>query len=124
MSNLLQQIYNILTSYPGNLIYHLELTFAIAIAFLVVWIQRRPGDRTTERRVFIGLSILFISRLLTFILAGLAQRTPATTAHRLGNHLLTMWSVWVGFSRPRPADAAAGLRFGSPYSHLQHGLVD
>ena len=117
MSNLLQQIYNILTSYPGNLIYHLELTFAIAIAFLVVWIQRRPGDRTTERRVFIGLSILFISRLLTFILAGLAWQglinehlllPPIDRAITLLTVLVIVW-LWAFPLPSRPADAASGL---------------
>jgi signal transduction histidine kinase len=117
MSNFLQQIYNILTTYPGNLIYHLVLTFAIAIAFLVVWIQRRPSDPTAERRVIIGLSILFVSRLATFILAGLAWQgllnehlllPPIDRAITLLTILVLVW-LWAFPLPSRPADAATWL---------------
>ena len=117
MSNLLQQIYNILTSYPGNLVYHLELTFAIACAFLVVLIQRRSSDAAAEKRVFIGLSVLFILRLVTFILAGLAWQglinehlllPPIDRAVTLLTLVLIVW-LWAFPMPSRPADAAAWL---------------
>jgi signal transduction histidine kinase len=117
MSNLFQQIYNILTTYPGNLIYHLELTFAIAIAFLAAWIQRRPGDPTVERRIFTGLSILFLARMVTFILAGLAWQgllnehlllPPVDRAITLLTILILVW-LWAFPLPSRPADAATWL---------------
>jgi signal transduction histidine kinase len=117
MSNLFQQIYNILTTYPGNLIYHLELTFAIAIAFLAAWIQRRPGDPTVERRIFTGLSILFLGRLVTFVLAGLAWQgllnehlllPPVDRAITLLTILILVW-LWAFPLPSRPADAATWL---------------
>jgi signal transduction histidine kinase len=117
MSNLFQQIYNILTTYPGNLIYHLELTFAIAIAFLAAWIQRRPGDPTVERRIFTGLSILFLARLVTFVLAGLAWQgllnehlllPPVDRAITLLTILILVW-LWAFPLPSRPADAATWL---------------
>ena len=117
MSNLLQQIYNILITYPGNLIYHLVLTFAIAIAFLAAWIQRRPGDPTVERRIFAGLSILFLARLTTFVLAGLAWQgllnehlllPPVDRAITLLTILILVW-LWAFPLPSRAADAATWL---------------
>ena len=117
MSNLSQQIYNILTSYPGNLIYHLELTFAIAIAFLVVWLQRRSTDAAAERRALIGLTILLISRLVTFILAGLAWQglinehlllPPIDRAITLLTIVIIVW-LWAFPLPSRSADAATWL---------------
>jgi len=117
MSNLFQQIYNILITYPGNLIYHLVLTFAIAIAFLAAWIQRRPGDPTVERRIFAGLSILFLARLTTFLLAGLAWQgllnehlllPPVDRAITLLTILILVW-LWAFPLPSRLADAATWL---------------
>jgi signal transduction histidine kinase len=68
-----RQILEILTTPPGNLVYHLVLSFSIAGAFLSAFNHRRAGGTPTFRRVILGLFLLLLAQIALMLNAGLAQ---------------------------------------------------
>lgn len=75
--SLYQQVISLLTTSPGNLVYHLVLTFSIAGALpgaLGLW--QRDGINA-GRRMFLGLSLLLMAQLVLIVAAGLAQFFPS-----------------------------------------------
>ncbi len=119
MGNFLQQISNLLTSSPGNLVYHLVLTFSLSGALVACWLQRSPGNTTEERRTCFGLSLLLILRVAMFIIAGLSWQVlindhlvqpPLDRAISLVSVLIMSW-LWA-FPRPSRLGDAATLLLG------------
>jgi signal transduction histidine kinase len=115
MALFLQQVFTLLTTNPGNLIYHLLLTFSIAGALpasLMLW----NSGLAPARRMTAGLSLLLVLRLAIFIASALAFGNiiqsqflpPFERAAGLLSLALVIW-LWA-FPEPlRLADAATLL---------------
>lgn len=117
MENLIQQIFTILTTPPGNLIYHLALVFAIMASLQAVMAARRASQFIYSSRVIIGLLILLAGQLALFILSGMAWQgmaNPHTVLPPLDRAITAIslvWIIWL-WSFPTPsrfADVATGL---------------
>ncbi len=72
MGSLIQQLITTLTTFPGNLAYHLILAFAITGALFVSLLHWQNSEFPQGRRMVIGLGILLAIRLLFFASSGLA----------------------------------------------------
>ena len=68
-----RQILEILTTPPGNLVYHLVLSFSIAGASLSAFSQVRAAGSSPARRAVIGLFLLLLAQMALMLNAGLAQ---------------------------------------------------
>lgn len=114
MSSQIQQILNILVDYPGNLVYHLILTFSIIGAWYLALSQGLHSRRA--RRLALGLSLLVAIRIILFLGAAAAWPglldgfllPPLDRALALLSLVIIVW-LWA-FSEPQPsADAATAL---------------
>jgi signal transduction histidine kinase len=111
------EIINILTHPPGNLTYHVVLTFSLAGTMLAALSSWRTNQFPQGRRMVIGLGLLLAIRITLFILAGVAWQglinehiffPPVDRAATLISLILIIW-MW-DFPEPlRLADAAAWL---------------
>lgn len=72
MDSILQQIYDLLTTPPGNLVYHLVLGFAVIAALQAILMARRFAPSIPSSRPILGLSLLILSQGAIFIITGLA----------------------------------------------------
>ncbi len=116
MASFFQQVFTLLTTNPGNLVYHLLLTFSIAGALpasLTLW---RGAGLNPARRMLLGLSVLLLLRLGIFFASALAYSgviltqllAPFERAVGLLSLALIIW-LWA-FPEPlRTADAATLL---------------
>lgn len=78
--SLYQQVISLLTTSPGNLVYHLVLAFSIAGALpgaLNLWQRDRFN---AGRRMFVGLCLLLLAQLVLIVDAGFAQFFPSFEA--------------------------------------------
>jgi signal transduction histidine kinase len=117
MSLFLGQILTLLTTPPGNLIYHIVLVFSIAGALLVAVQYLRASEYPQARRTVFGLCIMLGLQLVLFIISGvvgqklLNQQTVLPPLDRAVTLLTLVWIVWL-WAFPEPmllADAAALL---------------
>lgn len=102
-----QTFFNLLSSYPGNLVYYLILIYSIVTCLLSIWTAYRSDEQIRPLYTLAGLTILLTASLipLFFIvisggrIAGngffypLLERTSIT--------FLVVWSAWLWFG-PRP----------------------
>jgi signal transduction histidine kinase len=108
---------SLLTSFPGNLIYHLILAFSVAGAFQAALNLWRSSGFPQGRRMVIGLGLLLVARIILFIAGGLAgeQLGDAHSLLPVIDRAITALSliviIWLwAFPEPLPtADAATGL---------------
>lgn len=115
MEIFISNILNLLTSSPGNLLYHLILVFTIAISLQAVLFNRRQGDAARGNRLLVGFLVLLAGQVILFLSTGLAWQGLANPHLFLppldrGITLLSLiWIVWMWvFSHPvRLADALA-----------------
>lgn len=117
MGDFVQQILTTLTSFPGNLVYHLILAFSVAGAFQAALNLWRTSGFPQGRRMVIGLGLLLAARLILFFGAGLVGKDFAD-AHSLLpvidrsvtalSLILVVW-LWAFPEPMRSADAATGL---------------
>ncbi|HTX92942.1 MAG TPA: ATP-binding protein [Anaerolineales bacterium] len=117
MSLFLGQILTLITTSPGNLVYHLVLVFAIggtlqwAIQFM------RSSQFPQARRMVIGLGILLGLQMIMFVISGLVwQGLVSSTSvlpplDRAVSMITLVWIAWIwAFPEPvRMADAATLL---------------
>jgi hypothetical protein len=120
MQSFLTQIISILTTNPGILVYHTVVAFSIAAALPVAVYQWRTTGLPQGRRMVIGLSLLLLTRLVLFLVAGLAaqeillqenllQIQPALDrAVMLIDLILIIW-LWAFPEPERMGDSAAML---------------
>ncbi len=117
MSNFWQQLFSLITSTPGNLSYHLVLTFAIGGALALVLYSGQQRDVPQVRRLSIGLKALFALRLLLFGFALLAWQGLANSHTLLPivdraittlGLLILLW-IWVFPEGPTNIDHATIL---------------
>jgi len=117
MENFLQQIFAILTTPPGNLIYHLALAFATMAALQAVLAARRGNQFIYTRRILFGLAVLLAGQLVLFILSGFSWQGLVNPhlllppLERVITAISLIWIIWL-WSFPTPArfaDVATGL---------------
>lgn len=98
MDNIALQIFTILTTPPGNLIYHLVVAFCVASAFqgaLVFW---RTPQRQFARRMTLGLALILIAQILSFFSSGLSWQgfiTPDTFLPVVDRAVVVFCLIWV-----------------------------
>jgi signal transduction histidine kinase len=111
-----RQILEILTTPPGNLVYHLVLSFSIAGASLSAFSHGRQAGSSSPRRAIVGLSLLLLAQFTLMLNAALAQyfENAAALLPVLDRSVAAMslvLIVWIwAFPEPfRLADAATVL---------------
>lgn len=77
MEDLFYSILNLLTTSPGNLVYHLVVGFSVIATLQAVVFDRRPAPDASRARTILGLSLLVLSQLGEFLAAGLAWQGMA-----------------------------------------------
>jgi nitrogen-specific signal transduction histidine kinase len=116
MSAFLQQIFELITTNPGNLAYHLVLAFSI-VGALQASLGQLQSRLASHRRLVAGLGILLVLRLSLFLMAALSWQGVMFAPHhlppldRLVNLLSLIAVIWLWiFPKPtRLGDAATGL---------------
>lgn len=117
MGNTMQQILTTLTTFPGNLVYHMIVAFSVAGALQAALNLWRDNEFPQGRRMVIGLGILLGMRFLMFIGAGLAQQGFSNPHEilpifdRLTTILSILLIIWL-WAFPEPmqlADATTSL---------------
>jgi len=117
MSLILGQIFTLLTTPPGNLVYHLVLAFSIAGALQGAIHLWRYSGFPQARRTVTGLSVLLGLQLILFLISGLAwqgyvdSQTILPPLDRAVTLISLTWIAWLwAFPEPvRLADAGALL---------------
>ena len=117
MSLFTGQIFTLLTTPPGNLIYHIVLVFSIAGALQGAIHLLRSSEFPQAKRTVVGLCIMLGLQLVQFIVSGLVwqgvlnAQTILPPLDRLVTLLTLIWIVWLwAFPEPlRLADAATLL---------------
>ena len=117
MSAFFDQILMLLTTPPGNLIYHIVLVFSIAGTLYAAIHLLRSSQFPQVRRMVFGLGILLALQVLLFITSGLAWQgllSPQTVLppfDRAVTLLALVWITWMWvFPEPvRLADFATVL---------------
>lgn len=114
MLSLLEQAFILVTTNPGNLAYHLVITFAVAGALQASLVNWRSDGYPENKRMVVGLSLLLVIRLGLFVAAALAWQNllvspqalaPIDRAVTFLSLIIVIW-LWV-FPRPlKLADAA------------------
>jgi signal transduction histidine kinase len=111
-----RQILEILTTPPGNLVYHLVLSFSIAGAFLSAFSQGRAAGSPPARRAVLGLTLLLLAQMSIMLNAGLAQffdnaaeLLPVLDRSVAAFSLVVIVWLWVFPDPFRLADAATVL---------------
>lgn len=111
MDTFLQQIITILTTQPGNIVYHLILAFSVVAGLQAAIIARKNTPDAVPARLLTGLSILLVAQLLLFLSSGLAWQQVADPQRYLPplDRAITVfslvWIIWL-WCFPRPARAA------------------
>ena len=117
MSSYFQEIIALLLNPPGNLVYHLVLTFSLAAALASSLSFWRATEAPEGKRMVIGLGLLLALRVLLFVAAGLSWQgiingsillPPLDRFISLMGVILIVW-LWV-FPKPsRVGDVATIL---------------
>lgn len=117
MENFLQQIFTILTTPPGNLIYHLVLAFSVMATLQAVLVAKRASHFIYTGRILFGLTVLLAGQIVLFVIGGLSWQGLANPhlllppLERAVTAISLIWIIWL-WSFPTPArfaDIATGL---------------
>jgi hypothetical protein len=114
MSQFLGQIYTLLTTPPGNLVYHIVLVFSIAGALQGAVQSLRSSNFPQARRTVIGLCVMLGLQLALFVISALTSQglvNAQLVLPPLDRAVTLLTLVWIGwlwaFPEPvRLADAA------------------
>jgi signal transduction histidine kinase len=117
MSQIFVQTFTLLTTPPGNLIYHLVLAFSLAGALQGAVNLWRSNESPQARRMIFGLSVLLGLQLILFGISGLVwqkvltSQTALPPLDRAITLLSLIWMAWLwAFPEPvRKVDAATLL---------------
>jgi signal transduction histidine kinase len=117
MPSFFQQVFDLLTTSPGNLAYHIILAFSVVGALQVVISHWRSSGFPQGRRTSIGLTLLLLAQLLLFASTILAWQNlldahrylpPLDRAVSLFSLVIIIW-IWAFPETSRLADAATFL---------------
>jgi signal transduction histidine kinase len=117
MESFLEQVFNLLTTPPGNLTYHLVLSFSIFGALQASISQWRSSNFPQGRRFVIGLALILLGQLLLFGSTALAWQglisaekimPPLDRSIALLSVVIIIW-LWTFPETIRLADAATVL---------------
>jgi signal transduction histidine kinase len=117
MIQIIQQALTILTTPPGNLTYHLIVTFLIVMVLQAAQVTWRARGLPEDRRMAIGLSLLLLTRVVLFLsalIAGQDLGIPAVLFPILDRTVtalslaIIVW-LWAFPQTMRLADAASLL---------------
>lgn len=130
MGSQIQQVLNILVAPPGNLVYHIILTFSVAGALQAGLVHWQRSGFPQSRRLVIGLSLLVTIRLALFLAAGAAWQgllderllPPIDRAFNLISLVFILW-LWAFPEHLRMADAATVLLCLLTFTQLALSLV-
>ncbi len=81
--NFADQIFSILTTSPGNLIYHFALAFSIMAALQSAFLQWRSTGYPQAGRTVAGLALLLLGQAGLFLVSGLAWQTGSDLGEAL-----------------------------------------
>jgi len=117
MSVFLNQLFSLLITSPGNLIYHIVLVFSIAGTLLRAIQFLRSSQFPQARRTVFGLGVLLGLQVFLFIISGmilpgfLHPEIVLPPLDRAGTLLALVWIAWLWvFPEPsRLADITTGL---------------
>jgi len=117
MNNFIEQLTGILTTTPGNLIFHLVVTFSIAITIQVVLIANNSDQFPQFRRLIFGLSVLLVGQIVLFLSSGLAWQGIVTSdlflppLDRAISVISLTWIIWLWGTdqKNKTIDIFAGL---------------
>jgi signal transduction histidine kinase len=117
MGTIFQQVLDLITNNPGNLVYHFVLAFSIVGALQAALNYWRGDEFPQGRRMVIGLGLLLGTRLLLFLVGGLAYFgladphliLPVSDRGIMLLGLVIIIWLWVFPEPARIADAASGL---------------
>ena len=117
MSQLLGQIFTLLTTPPGNLVYYIVLVFSIAGALQGAINSLLSSNFPQTRRTVIGLTVMLGLQVILFVISGLTwqgllnSQTVFPPLDRVVTLLTLVWIAWLwAFPEPsRLADAATLL---------------
>jgi hypothetical protein len=96
MGLFLNQIDNLLTTSPGNLLYHIVLVFFIAGALQGAIHLLLSSQFPQARRIVLGLAVLLGLQIILILVSGASARPGRNTSGAGLDHLA------VGFSRTIP----------------------
>jgi signal transduction histidine kinase len=117
MTSVIEQLLTIITTPPGNLVYHLVLAFSIVGALMSAINHYGSAERIQGRRMILGLSLILAVRLGLFLVAGLVWQAfnfstdLLPNLDRAANTFCLILIIWLwAFPKPqRLADAATVL---------------
>jgi signal transduction histidine kinase len=107
----LTQLFDLLTSPPGSLVYFMVLVFCTVSAFWWSYEQWRSTEFPQAKRTVIGLGLLFAAQVIMFILGGLAWQglvDPNVILPVLDRAVVffsVIWITWL-WAFPEPAGKA------------------
>ncbi|GAP19920.1 sensor histidine kinase [Leptolinea tardivitalis] len=96
-----QTVFDILSSFPGNLLYYLILVYSISACLLSVWTAFRVNDLPIPGKTLVGLTILMAASLLPLVyivIPSIGAFLPSETyalIERTSVSLLVIWSAWL-----------------------------
>ena len=117
MNPLFEPIFTLLTTSPGNLIYHIVLAFSIAGSLQSAIHHWQTSEFPQARRAVLGLSLLLLAQVTLFIVSALGWQgllEPQNVLPILDRAFIVMslsWFIWLwAFPEPsRLADAGTAL---------------
>lgn len=108
MENFTQQLFSILTTQPGNLVYHLILAFSVVAGLQAAIVARKNNPEVVARRMILGLFILLLPQLILFLSSGLAWQQVADPQRyqppldRAATAFSLVWIIWL-WCFPKPS---------------------
>jgi signal transduction histidine kinase len=111
METFLQQIFDIITLSPGNIIVHLALAFSVMVTLQAVLAARRSGSPGMAGRMLLGLGAILLGQIVLFAASGLAWQgvyDPRIILPPLDRAVITWSLIWIAWlwSVPNKAHAA------------------
>lgn len=115
MQTSINQLLNLLTAPPGNLVYHIVLAFSAAMALQAASFNAPRMDQAQNRRIVWGLAVVLFFQLALFTASGLAWQGLFNThllippLDRAVLFLCLAWVIWIGSAPARSRSADVGV---------------
>jgi signal transduction histidine kinase len=117
METFLQQIFEIITISPGNIIVHLALAFAVMVTLQAVLAARRSSPPGLAGRMIVGLCAILLGQFALFTASGLSWQgfyDPRLTLPPLDRAVIAWSLIWIAWlwsahHKARAADTINGL---------------